>query len=105
MVETLNKMFVFYCDKGLDMFKDDISLPGLTYKMLLTFTDEKFSLFKEEDKYLLKRNIVGGPSILFHRYHEANKTRIRGGKLCKNVLGYDTNTLYLWVISEVMSTG
>ena len=90
MVEAINKMFVFYRDKGLDM----ISLPGLAYKMLLTCTPEKFSLFKEDDKelfYLLKRNIVGGPSIIFHRYHEANKTRIRGDKLCKKVLGYDAN--------------
>jgi hypothetical protein len=100
MVEALNKMFVFYRDKGLDMFKDAISLPGLAYKMLLSCTEEKFSLFKEEDKelfYLLKRNIVGGPSIIFHRYHEVNKTCIRGGKVCKNVLGYDANALYLWV--------
>jgi hypothetical protein len=42
MVEALNKMFVFYRDKGLDMFKDAISLPGLAYKMLLSCTEEKF---------------------------------------------------------------
>jgi hypothetical protein len=98
MVEAINKMFVFYREKGLDMFKDAISLPGLAYKMLLTCTEEKFSLFKEEDKelfYLLKKNIVGGPSIIFHRYHEANKTHIRGGKLCKNVVGYDV-TRYIY---------
>jgi len=108
MVDAINKMFVFYRDKGLDMFKDAISLPGLAYKMLLTCTEEKFSLFKEEDKelfYLLKNNIVGGPSIIFHRHHEAGKTRIRGGKLCRKVLGYDANALYLWAISEVMPTG
>ena len=42
------------------MFKDAISLPGLAYKMLLSCTEEKFSLFKEEDKelfYLLKRAV------------------------------------------------
>ena len=62
--------------KGLDMFKDAISLPDLACKMLLTCTEENFSLFKEVDKesfYLLKRNIVGGPSIIFHRYHEVDK--------------------------------
>ncbi len=65
-------------------------------------------MFKEEDKelfYLLKRNIVGGPSIIFHRYHEVDKTLIRGGKVCKNVVGYDSNALYLWAISEVMPVG
>jgi hypothetical protein len=112
MVDAINKMFIFYRDKDLDMFKDAISLPGLAYKMLLSCTKDKFSLFKEEDKelfYLLKRNIVGGPSIIFHCYHEAGKTLIRPdkdgkGKLCKKVLGYDANALYLWV-SEVMPTG
>jgi len=36
MVEALDKMFDFYRAKGLDMFKDAISLPGLAYKMLLS---------------------------------------------------------------------
>ena len=36
--------------------------------------------------YLLKDSIVGGPSIIFNRYHEANKTKIRDGdKLCKRL--------------------
>ena len=45
------------------------------------------------------------PRSTFTKYHEANKTYIRGGKLCKKVLGYDANALYLWAISEVMPTG
>jgi hypothetical protein len=42
MVEAVDKMFVFYRAKSLDIFKDDISLPGLAYKMLLSCTEEKF---------------------------------------------------------------
>ena len=69
-------------------------------------TESDFYLFDEEDKvtkedrqrnnlfYLLKDSIVGGPSIIFNRYHEANKTYIRGSdkqykkinKLCKKLL-------------------
>ena len=108
MVEAIDKMFVFYRDKGLDMFKDAISLPGLAYKMLLTSTESKFSLFDEDNKELfdlLQKNIVGGPSIIFHRYHEIDKTHIRNNKICKKVLGYDANALYLWAIGEVMPTG
>jgi hypothetical protein len=45
--------------------------------------------------YLLKDSIVGGPSIIFNRYHEANKTYIRGlNKLCKKIIGYDANAFY-----------
>jgi hypothetical protein len=58
-----------------------------------------FSLFQERDKdlyYKFKENIVGGPSIIFHRYHEKDKTHIRGGKLCKRIWGADANALYLY---------
>ena len=42
----------------------------------------------------------------FTRYHEAFKTFIRGGnKLCKKIIGYDANALYLWAISQFMPTG
>jgi hypothetical protein len=37
-------------------------------------------LIDEENKdvfYLLKNNICGGPSIVFHRYHEAGQTKIK----------------------------
>ena len=108
MVEAVNKMFDFYRAKGLDMFKDAISLPGLAYKMLMNCSKANFSLFEEKDKhlyYLLKNNIRGGPSIIFNRFQEVNKTLIRGLKLCKNITGYDANTLYLWAIMQEMPVG
>ena len=81
-------------------------------------TKSDFYLFHEEDKvtkedrrrnssfYLLKDSIVGEPSIIFNRYHEANKTKIRNGnKVCKQIVGYDANALYLWAIAQEMPTG
>ena len=53
----------------------------------------------------LKQNIVGGPSIVFHRYHEAGKTKIRGGKLCQRVVGFDANALYLACLADEMPAG
>ncbi len=42
--------------------------------------------------YLLKDSFVAGPSIIFNRYHVANKTYIRNGnELCKKMIGYDAN--------------
>ena len=47
--------------------------------------------------------MVGGPSIIFHRYHEAGKTKIREkemkdqgkqAKTCQKVVGYDANALF-----------
>jgi hypothetical protein len=94
------------------MFKDGVSLPGLGLKYLIKSTDSEFYLFDEEDKittenrkrnnlfYLLKDSIVGGPSIIYNRYHEANKTYIRElNKKFKKIIGYDANALYLWAIA------
>ena len=113
-IEAVEKMKIFYKNKKLDVFKDGVSLPVLVIKS----TDSDFYLLDEEDKitkedrkrnnlfYLLKDSIVGGPSIIFNRYHEANKTYIRNGKkLCKKIIGYDANALYLWAISQKMPTG
>ena len=59
---------------------------------------------------LFKDNIVGGPSIVFHRYHEKDQTFLRAEevndpKVCKKIIGYDANALYLWSIMQDMPTG
>jgi very-short-patch-repair endonuclease len=64
--------------------------------------------FVERDKdlyYSFKNNIVGGPQIIFQRYHERDKTFIRGGKPCKRVWGADANALYLWALAQDMPCG
>ena len=100
--------------RGIDMFKDGISIPGLTMRYLFQDLDTPFALTdgRNEDLYwLIKSNIVGGPSIIFHRYHEAGLTRLRemeygdNAKPCKTVTGFDANALYLWAISQAMPTG
>ena len=56
--------------------------------------------------YLLKDSIVGGPSIIFNRYHEADNTYIRNGiKRCAKIIGYDANALYLRAVSQLMPVG
>ena len=54
----------------------------------------------------MKDNIVGGPAIIFHRYHEQGITKIRGGEeTCRKIEGYDANALYLWALMQDMPTG
>ena len=76
-LEALEKQFKFYCQLGVDMFKEALSVPGLTMKYLFKTTDATFSLFNEENSdlhTLIRENLVGGLSIIFHHYHEAGKT-------------------------------
>ena len=107
-MEAAEKMAQFYRTMQVDVFKDCISVPGLTLRYLFHELPTVFSLVKEEDKDLhtcLKDNIVGGPSIIFHRYHERGVTRIRGGKLCQGIVGFDANALYLSCLASPMPTG
>lgn len=77
-------------------------------------------LFGEENKevfYKFKKNIRGGPSIVFHRYHEKDRTQItrtryedewtydKEGKLVKKIVGFDANALYLYCLGEEMPCG
>uniref|UniRef100_H3GPU1 DNA-directed DNA polymerase n=1 Tax=Phytophthora ramorum TaxID=164328 RepID=H3GPU1_PHYRM len=89
--------------------RKDMSLRGFRYKKLLEFNSDRlvYSIDKEEkDIYAkMKANIAGGPSIIFNRYAKRNETKIRGGKLCKKIIGYDGNALYLWALGNEMPCG
>ncbi|XP_063966739.1 uncharacterized protein LOC135156886 [Lytechinus pictus] len=108
-IEAVEKMRDFYKNLEIDLFKDGISVPGLTMKYLMKCSpDAHFSVISEEDKdlyYTFRDNLVGGPSIIFHRYHERGVTKIRGGKPCVKIIGFDANALYLHAIMQEMPTG
>ena len=106
----------FYADRGIDMLKDGIGVPGLTLRYLFKTMPSKdvyFSLFSENQAdlhSLLRSQLVGGPSIIFHRYHEKGVTKIREnekqeGKNVESLEGFDANALYLWAIMQNMPTG
>ena len=109
-LEAIDKQAAFYHDQHIDIFKDGISVPGLTLLYLFNGLppDTNFVTFNQTNSdlhQLVKDNIAGGPAIIFHRYHEKDVTKIRGGKACRTVVGYDANALYLWAIMQDMPTG
>lgn len=71
-VDALEKMCDFWKNKGIDMLRQGISIPGVTLTYLFKNLPSGiyFSLFDEKNKdlhKLFKSNLVGGPSIIFHR--------------------------------------
>ena len=105
-VEAVQKLLDFYKGMGIHPFKQTVSLPGISRKLLLRDIPPYniFALFSKQCQDLYKlfdRNIVGGPSIVFCRYHEVNQTTIRShiykenAKLCKTIIGMDCNSMYL----------
>ena len=140
MTQAIQRQSVVCENKGIDMLRDGIILPGLAVLGSFgestlpgvrrgrapVYTQGVVELYREvcahlpinlvsednRDLYsLVHSNLVGGPSIVFHRYHEAGLTRLRYaehcdiGKLCHSALGVNANALHLYCMMLDMPMG
>ena len=113
MIEAIEKMNTFYQQKGIDLLHQAISLPGVAIRYCFNSIPDpsiEFHHFNHQNKEIykmIKDSIVGGPSIIFNRYHEVNVTNIHNdlSKPCKSIVGYDASALYLYSIGQPMPTG
>lgn len=95
------------------MLRDAISVPGISRISLFKCARDlnvSFPIFGPEDHELhnlFQVNKIGGPSIIFHRYHEKGKTYIKGNKEYPfaEVVGFDANNLYGYALSEPLCCG
>ena len=105
----------FYTTLGIDIFKDAVSLPGVSMNYLLCGTlnrpnaSELFAPGAEACE-MLKGAVVGGPSLVFCRKQKAGVTRIHShkhqdAKVCRKVLGYGANALYPSTMLGLMPCG
>lgn len=112
-VQAVKNLQKYYFERGIDIFKCSISVPGLARRMLFesgTKEGASFALIDRENEDLydtIKQNIIGGPSIIFKRYHETKRSFIRGNpqKPCGRIIGFDANALYLYCIGKEMPAG
>ena len=113
-LQAIEKMRVYYQSRNLDLFKDGISLPGLAMKDLFSNIDTFFTLPKTKDSDIydiLKREMVGGPSVIFDRHQEVDVTKLRvhefqeKAKVCKGVKGLHATAFYLSYLMKEMPTG
>ena len=105
--------------------RDTIMKKFYRKKALLRFakTHPMIHLIDKANKrvfYKIKSNIVGGPSIVYHRYHEKDVTEINRlhynqeenewfynseGKTVNTIVGFDANALYLYCLGQEMLCG
>ena len=87
----------FYTEKGLDILKDAVNVPEVSLHYLLPESVERGAELYNPSKEayeMLKGAVVGGPSIVFTRYHKVGITKIRPHQkakpcVCKRILPYD----------------
>lgn len=99
--------FEFRESKIIDLYKSTFPV--------VNFIDKKNCRFF----HLLKKNLTGGPSIVYNRYQEKDKTYLVNleydmgtnefkkviGNKCKSIVGYDANSLYPYALSLPMPSG
>lgn len=108
---AIERMWEHWRNLGLDMFKEAVSLPGLSslYLFKTLSCETIFVHIKESDAWLLnsmKANLIGGPSLIYSRYAEVNKTFIPGTEnYVKCIRTYDANSLYLACLMGNMPSG
>ena len=79
MIQAIENMNEFYKNIHIDFIHQTIFIPGVAMRVSFnSITDPAvgFHLFnpKNKDIYrLFKENTVGGPSIIFNRYHKSSK--------------------------------
>ena len=107
-LEAFNIKLSFYKNRTADMFKDGISVPGLTLKFKFNAlqSDVHFYLFNEQYIDLhdtLKNGLVGEASFIFHRYHEAGVSKIRQnepGKAARSCDAIVAVMPHTWAITQ-----
>ena len=109
---ALKNLVKYYSDRNVDIFKEAISVPGIAERLAFkTVDNDFFTLFSGQHKdlfVLFKSNLVGGPAIIFDRKQVAGETTIRhhpDGEVCKKIIGYDANSLYLGCMGQQMPCG
>ena len=113
-IAAVQVIFDFWKGKGIDPFKQAVSLPGATLRYLFkTLKHDTFFTLPGSRKFfeLVRANMVWGPSIIYHRYHETGKTKIREtqykdeAKWCHCIKGFDAVSLYPYAMAQRMPVG
>ena len=107
-LEAMPKLLAFHHKEGIDMFKLGCTLRNLANIFLHKSTSAKTYPFTETDKDLLqkiRKDMVGGPSIVFTRKAVLDETFIRNsGNICKSIVGIDASQLYPYSMCQAMPT-
>lgn len=114
-ISALEKQSEFFRSRQLDL-KSAISIPGLAMQYLFQQKDPQCAIFlmgeRNKDLYhLIRNNIRGGLSMVYSRYQEAGKTKIKSetfgdnAKTTRACLGVDVSGMYLSNLAREQPTG
>ena len=108
---AVQKMLDLYFQKGVSLFKDAISLPGVSLFLLFKDVKDPFVCAKNPQQHdIISRGIIGGLSVIMKRFAQQNVTYIKPQKygdseICASIIGLDCNSLYPFTMSGYSPSG
>lgn len=115
MHPIINKMKTKWSllDSDITLFRDTVSLPNVARKFGFKKAAESggtFHLPKGENEghkieRTLRRNLTGGPSIIYTRQMKRNQTKLKNGKYVNRILTWDGISLYPFGMLQYMPCG
>ena len=109
--DDVKNLILFYKHEKIDLLKEILTLSGAANKIFHKFNRcEAIFRFGERHKpfyNLVRKQILGGPSLVFSRYEKVNESSIgeNQNNIVKSKVGYDGNTLCLYAIGGNIPTG
>ncbi|XP_063687079.1 uncharacterized protein LOC134820563 [Bolinopsis microptera] len=110
-LQAIENQTQYYEERGVDIFKQAISVPGVSLRLAFKDVKESFHLFSKRHSDLVKLFLsqnVGGPALIFDRFQEAGVTTVghdAHNPVTRKILGLDANALYLWCTAQEMASG
>ena len=109
-VNAIENLQEFYLKKNISIFKDAVTLPGVAKILMFKDVKQPVLVFSNEERdiyHIIKKGIVGGPSIIFTREAICDVTPIRNNpeEITRSIKGYDLNLLYPSALIEPVPIG
>ena len=104
-VTALSSFVSIYTKQKIDIFKEYVTLPEVTRKLLNASMESNFSLINQQNAdlyYTYRKNIVGGSSVIFSRYYEKSISNIKKKRVINVNLTKKKNSLFLWDINTFL---
>ena len=100
-------------EPNITMFRDTVSLPNMSRKMGFMEAEAEGGVFflakgeKEGEKVerMIRRNLGGGPSVIYSRELAHGETILGNGKPVKKVQTWDVTSLYPYGMCQVLPCG
>lgn len=103
LAKAILQSLTLYHSYNIDILRDYVSLPSFVLHLAINFIPNKkdcfFVLLQWDEREMLQKCLLGGPSLIFTRYVKVGQSQLRphdyaDSPIAKKIIGFDQNNQY-----------